>query len=64
MKKIMFFATFVVAMMMASCGGSKTETSTETFGAATDTVVEVVDDVTVAGDSLVEVVETDTVVVL
>lgn len=61
MKKIMFFATFAVAMIMASCG-SKTETSVETLGvSATDSIVEVVEEESVEGDSLVVVEEVDTV---
>lgn len=55
MKKIMFFAAFVVAMMFASCG-TKTVTSDETCGATADSVeVVTVDSVTVdsvAVDSL------------
>ena len=55
MKKIMFFATFVVAMMFAACG-NKTVTSDDALGAAVDSV-EVVESV----DSLV--CDADTVVV-
>ena len=53
MKKIMFFATFVVAMMFASCG-NKAVTSEDTTEVVSDSVEVVMDSTVVDSVDVVE----------